>query len=337
MKISDFKRGWFLGKFQPSLAQTDYEVGLRWNYAGEREDRHYHKGITEYVFFAGGRHRLNDQTYLDGDGLVIHPYMSTDYQCLQEGYCLTVKDKSIPGDKYPGRPLNIVIPMAGKGQRFRDAGYKTPKAMIPIQGKPMINWVVENLKSKRDNRVLLVSRQDINPDIPNAQVVKLDRDTDGAVSTMLSVEHLIGRDDPLLIANCDQLLLNFDADKFMENAADASVTVFSSDVPHHSYVRLDEDGYVTEVAEKKVISDLAVGGVYYFRKARYYYDAARWLIEKDLRVNGEFYNTPVFSQLDSNLKVNTYKIKHEDQQILGTPLELEQFQKLVDKEVIKLW
>lgn len=336
MKIGDFKRGWFLGKFQPSLAQTDYEVGLRFNEYGEKEDRHYHKGITEYVFFAGGEHRLNDRTYGDGDGLVISPYMSTDYECLAPGYCLTVKDKSIPGDKYPGRPLNIVIPMAGKGQRFKDAGYEIPKAMIPIQGQPMINRVVDNLKSRRDNRVLLVSRQEIDPDIPNAQVIKLDHDTNGAVSTMLEVEHLIGRDDPLLIANCDQLLLNFDADKFMEASADCSVTVFSSDVPHHSYVKLGEDGNVTEVAEKRVISDLAVGGVYYFRKAKYYFDAAHKLIDNDLRVNGEFYNTPVFSQLPPDLKVNTYKIKHENQIILGTPFELEQFQTLVDKGVVEL-
>src|SRR6185369_14722261 len=117
MNIKDFKKGWFVGDFDPSLWKTkNVEVGLRWNNVGDKEPRHYHKANTEYVVFAVGKHRLDDTVYTDGEMLVIHPYMSSDYECLESGYCLTVRDKSNPKDKFPGEIMNLVIPMNGKGQ-----------------------------------------------------------------------------------------------------------------------------------------------------------------------------------------------------------------------------
>jgi len=327
--ISQFKKGWFLGNFEPSLKHTDYEVGLRWNNKGDKEDRHYHRNTTEYVVFAGGKHRLGDRVYQDGDITIIYPYMSTDYECLEKGYCLTIKDKSHK-DKYLGFPINLVIPMAGKGQRFIDAGYLIPKPLISICGKPMINRVIENFSPSADHHTILISRNNINLNV-NAKIVPLDHETQGAVSTMLEVEHLIGREDPLLIVNCDQLILNFDIDDFMNKSKDCSVTVFNSNNPHHSYVKL-KDGLVTEVAEKKVISDLAVSGVYFYRQAKYYFDNAHKMIDKNIRVSGEFYNTPVFNEIiASGLKVNTYEVDVKKQQILGTPDELKEFQDKVSK------
>lgn len=323
MKLQDFKRGWILGKFEPSLAQTNYEVGLRWNNAGEQEDRHYHRGITEYVAFAGGKHRLGDREYVDGDVLVIHPYMSTDYECLEPGYCLTVKDKSIPGDKYVGSPITVAIPMAGKGVRFRDAGYYVPKPMIPLAGKPMINRVVENFTPNADHHFILVTRNDIRPEVSCVQV-PLDHDTQGTVSTMFEIEDQIGREDPLMIVNCDQLIPGFEADDFMSKAADCSVVVTKHDSPKHSYVK-EENGLVTEVAEKVVISDKAVAGIYFYRKAKYFFDNAHQMVEKNIRVNNEFYTTPVFNEIiASGLTVNTYEINNW--QPIGTPSELMDFQ-----------
>lgn len=337
MNLKDFTRGWILGKFEPSLAKTDYEVGLRWNEKGDTEDRHYHKEVTEYVAFAGGVHALNNDIYQDGDVTVIHPYMSANYLCLEPGYCLTVKDQSIPTDKFMGSVLNVVIPMAGRGRRFQEAGYKVPKALLNVGNMPMINRVVENLTPDTAHRFLLISREGVKPKIKNGQVITLDHETQGAVSTMQEVEHLIGRDDPLIIANCDQLLLGFDMQDFIDKSADCSVVVFDGDNPHYSYAKTDENGFVTEVAEKEVISNLAIGGVYFYRKARYFYEAAKQLIEKDLKVNGEFYISPVFNEILANeLTVNTYKIGPEVQQILGTPDEYKAFLKKLRKGEITL-
>lgn len=332
MKLSDFKRGWILGKFQPSLAQTDYEVGLRWNDAGEREDRHYHRETTEYIAFAGGKHRLGDQVFVDGDVHVIHPYMSTDYECLEPGYCLTVKSVSNPQDKFTGSPITVAIPMAGKGNRFKEAGYYVPKPMIPIQGKPMINRVVENFTPNADHHFILVTRNDIKPEV-GGTLVPLDHETDGTVSTMFEIENRIGREDPLMIVNCDQLIPGFEADDFMSKAADCSVVVTKHNSPKHSYVK-EENGLITEVAEKQVISDKAVAGIYFYRKAKYFFDHAHAMVEKNIRVNNEFYTTPVFNEIiAAGLTVNSYEI--DNWVPIGTPEELLEFQQKIRKE--PLW
>ncbi|MBA2706138.1 MAG: glycosyltransferase family 2 protein [Blastocatellia bacterium] len=335
--LKNYTRGWILGRFEPSLAKTDFEVGLRWNEKGDTEGRHYHKEVTEYVTFAGGVHSLNNTIYQDGDVLTIHPYMSTDYMCLEPGYCLTVKDKSIPTDKFPGSILNVVVPMAGRGRRFQEAGYKVPKALLNVGNKPMINQVVDNITPKEVHRFLLISRADVRPRIKNGQVICLNHETNGAVNTMLEVENLIGREDPLLIANCDQLLLGFDVQDFIDKSADCSVVVTKHDNPHHSYAKVGKDHLVTEVAEKKVISDKAIAGVYFYKKAKYFFEGARQMIDKDLRVNGEFYNSPVFNEIIANdLTVNTYEIKPETWQAIGTPEEYKAFLKKLRKGTIEL-
>lgn len=329
--LKDFVRGWFLGNFKPSLAFKDYEVGLRWNNKGDSEDRHYHRETTEYVAFAGGKHRLGDQVFNDGDVTVIHPYMSTDYECLEDGYCLTVKDKSIVDDKYQGQAVTVVIPMAGKGQRFKDAGFFVPKPLIPIGNKPMIERVVDNFRPNFDNHFILVTRNDVAPKI-DGKLYPLNHDTEGTVATILEIEHMIGRDDPLMIVNCDQLIPNFEPDDFMSKSADCSVVVTKNDSPKHSYVKT-ENGLVTEVAEKQVISDKAIAGVYFYRKAKYFIDNAKKMIEKNLRVNNEFYVSPVFNEIIADgLTVNTYEI--DNWQPIGTPEELLEFQfKVKNKEV----
>lgn len=336
MKLTDYKRGWVVGDFKPSVWRTDKcEVGLRWNEKGYKVDRHYHTLGTEYVVFAGGKHRINDQVFGDGDMTIIRPYMSSEYECLEPGYCLTVRDISISGDKYEGQVTHVVIPMCGKGQRFKDAGFTVPKPMIPIDGTPMIYRVADNFKPKIDYRMLFIARRDADYDLP-AERLTLDHETEGAVSTMLEAEHLIGRDDPMVIANCDQLIEGFDIDDFISKAEDCSVTVFKSQVPHHSYVKV-KDGLVTEVAEKKVISDLAICGIYFYRKSKYFFDNAKKMIAANDRTNGEFYNSPVFNYIiKEGLKVNVYEVPAEKQHNIGTPEELETFNKKLEAGLVKL-
>lgn len=331
--LKDFVRGWFIGNFDPSLWKTDFEVGLRWNNKGDSEDRHYHRETTEYVAFAGGKHRLGDKTYGDGDMTVIYPYMSTDYECLEPGYCLTVKNRSLPQDKYKTDPVTVAIPMAGRGSRFKEAGYFVPKPLIPIGGKPMIERVVDNFRPNVDNRFILITRNDIKPNVDGV-LYPLDHETEGTVSTMFEIEHMIGREDPLMIVNCDQLIPDFEPDDFMSKSADCSVVTTKHNSPKHSYVK-EDNGLITEVAEKEVISDQAVAGIYFYRKAKYFFDNAHKMVEKNIRVNNEFYTTPVFNEIiASGLTVNTYEI--DNWQPIGTPEELLAFQLKVRDGEIKL-
>ena len=99
------------------------------------------------------------------------------------------------------------------------------------------------------------------------------------------------------------------------------VCVFESNSPAHSYVLLDKD-YVSKIAEKKVISNLAIGGLYYWKKGSDFVKYGSEIIERNERVNGEFYVAPVFNKLIQNgghvgIDRNT---KHD---IMGTPEDLE--------------
>ncbi len=112
--------------------------------------------------------------------------------------------------------LNIVIPMAGRGHRFVDAGYALPKPLIPIHGAPMIRLVIANLAPKSPHRFHFlvlrehVERYDLGARLrewaPGAEIVVVDRVTDGAACTVLLAREFIDNDAPLMIANCDQYI-----------------------------------------------------------------------------------------------------------------------------------
>lgn len=226
--------------------------------------------------------------------------------------------------------LNIVIPAAGKGQRFADAGYAEPKPLIDVCGMPMIQRVMVNLRPEdRASVTHLITRKE--HDIPSA--VYLDHETEGAACTVLEAAHIIDNEDPLIIANCDQLLMNFRMEDFL-NKMDGEfggqyaggIITFNSTNPHHSYVQTDLYGVVTKVAEKVVISDQAVAGIYYFRHGSDFVKYARQMIEKNIRTNNEFYITPVYAELLADGKIiGTYEIDVKDKHMLGTPDELNIF------------
>lgn len=231
--------------------------------------------------------------------------------------------------------LNVLIPMAGLGSRFANAGYSFPKPLIDVRGKPMIQVVVENLNVKA-NFIFVVQREHyekyslkylFNIMAPNNQVVFVDQVTEGAACTTLLAKHLINTKNPLLIANSDQFvewnskhaLYAFVADK-----VDAGMLTFKSTHPKWSYAKVDETGYVSQVAEKEVISNEATCGIYYWKHGSDYVQYAENMISKNIRVNNEFYVCPVFNEaIQSSKKVKT---SHVDKMWgLGTPEDLQFF------------
>lgn len=225
--------------------------------------------------------------------------------------------------------MHILIPMAGNGQRFRDAGYTEPKPLIDVEGTPMIRRVVENLRPNRFHRITLITRQEhgVKSKITMSDLttIELCKPTSGSIATLLAAEKLI-TDEPLLIANCDQLL-DFDVNDFIDhyeaNDVDGSFVIFDSQNPHHSYVTFDEDSFVNGIAEKRVISNHAVTGVYLFRNGKLFMEAAHRVIDKDIRVNNEYY---VSSVIDLLIKDGLKFVAYEGQSImLGTPEELQKY------------
>lgn len=239
-------------------------------------------------------------------------------------------------------PLQIVVPMAGRGSRFADAGYALPKPLIDVGGRAMIDVVIANLRPSRDHRfTFLVQAEHVRSYAlderlaewaPGCTVVPLDGVTEGAACTVLTVRDALDPAAPLMIANCDQWV-DADIDAYLEDfdarRADGTMLTMWADDPKWSFAELDEEGWVTRVVEKEVISSVATVGVYNFRRAGDFVRGADAMIAADRRVNGEFYVAPVYNELvaggarigvwaiDDGTGVGMYG--------LGTPTDLEAF------------
>jgi len=206
--------------------------------------------------------------------------------------------------------MKILIPMAGEGSRFQKEGYTFPKPLINVNGKPMIQSVVENLDFDCEY-IFLVRKEHIEKydgllhtlkRITNEKFnyVVVDELTEGAACTALLAKDLINNDDDLLIANSDQIIEyepeNFRTFRSMLDV-DAIVFTFNAVHPKWSFVKTNSRGFITEVAEKKPISDIATCGIYWYRKGSDFVQYAEQMIEKNIRVNDEFYIAPVYNEL----------------------------------------
>lgn len=238
--------------------------------------------------------------------------------------------------KWQGGNMNVLIPMAGAGSRFEQAGYTFPKPLIEVNGKPMIQVVVENLNIdakhifivqkehyKKYNLKYLLNLITDN----NCEIVQVDGITEGAACTTLLAKQFIDNDEPLVMANSDQFL-EWNSNEFMYSMVaddvDGGIVSFEATHPKWSFAKLGEDGFVTEVAEKKPISNIATVGVYYWSKGSDYVKYAEQMIDKDIRTNNEFYVCPVYNEaIGDDKKVKVFPI--EKMWGLGTPEDLNNF------------
>lgn len=233
--------------------------------------------------------------------------------------------------------LNILIPMAGAGKRFQDAGYTFPKPLIEVNNKPMIQLVLESLNLKGKYIFIIQKEHQEKFNIksmlkilqPECKIIEIDSLTEGAACTTLLAQNYINNNDPLIIANSDQYVV-WNSSKcmyeFNSKNLDGAILTFESVHPKWSYARCDNDNFVLEVAEKKVISKNATAGVYYWKKGSDYVKYAKQMIKKNIRVNNEFYVCPVYNEaIKCNKKI---KIKNiEEMHGLGTPEDLKIFLK----------
>jgi NDP-sugar pyrophosphorylase family protein len=204
--------------------------------------------------------------------------------------------------------LNIVVPMAGRGSRFADAGYVMPKPLIEVHGVPMIQLVIANLTPSVPHRFHFLIQRAHDADYalgarlgtwaPGATVTPIDGITEGAACTVLLARGLIDSEDPLMIANCDQYI-DADIDAYLAAMGDADGLIMTmwADDPKWSFVRRNGSGRVVQVVEKEVVSNEATVGIYNFRRGRDFVGGADAMIAADQRVNGEFYVAPVYDRL----------------------------------------
>ena len=240
--------------------------------------------------------------------------------------------------KWQGRgDVRVLIPMAGAGSRFEKAGYTFPKPLIEVRGKPMIQVVIENLNIDAEH-VFIVQKEHyekynlknlLNIISPNCKIVQTEGITEGAACTTLLAKEYFNDDKSLIIANSDQFI-EWDSNEFMYSMIaddiDAGILTFNSTHPKWSYAKVNDDGFVCEVAEKNPISNIATVGVYYWKKGSDYVKYAEQMIHKNIRVNNEFYVCPVFNQaIEDNKKIKVFNI--EKMWGLGTPEDLDYYLK----------
>ena len=239
--------------------------------------------------------------------------------------------------KWHDEKLNVVIPMAGAGSRFEKAGYTFPKPLIDVNGKPMIQVVVESMNMEATFIYIVQKshREKYNLDTllnlitPNCKIVEVDGLTEGAACTVLLAKEHINNENQLILTNSDQFI-QWDSTEFMyqmnEKDFDGAIMCFESTHPKWSFAKTNEDGLITEVAEKNPISNQATAGIYYFKHGSDFVASAEQMIEKNIRTNNEFYVCPVYNEAILNdKKIYNYHIPAENMWGLGTPEDLKHY------------
>ncbi len=247
--------------------------------------------------------------------------------------------------------LNIVIPMAGRGSRFVDAGYTDPKPLIDVNGRHMIEVVINNLKPNGEHRFIFICQEQhaIEYDLEsvfskscnNFEMITINGITEGAAITVLKARDYFDNKNPLMIANSDQWIdvdINDYLQDMNERNLDGSMLTMKADDDKWSYAKVDEVGMVSEVMEKIVISDEATVGIYNFKQGSDFCKFADFMVKRDIRSNGEFYVAPVYTfMVEAGSKIGVYNIGEEADGMygLGIPTDLELFLSLdVSKKAV---
>ncbi len=223
--------------------------------------------------------------------------------------------------------------MAGMGSRFAQAGYTFPKPLIEVRGKPMISKVVESL-NLQGKYIFLVQKSHyekfglfdlLNLISPGCEIIQIDGVTEGAACTALLAKDFINNDENLIIANSDQYIKWNSLETISSfNDYDGGILTFKSIHPKHSFVKINSEGFVTEVAEKKPISSDATVGIYHWKKGRDFVKYAEKMIDKNIRTNNEFYICPTYNEaILEGLKIKTSLV--DEMWGMGTPEELTNF------------
>ena len=235
--------------------------------------------------------------------------------------------------KWESKEIVVLIPMAGAGSRFQNAGYTFPKPLIEVRNKPMIQLVVENLNVKC-KFIYIVQESHfekynlkylLNLITTDCEIVTVNGVTEGAACTTLLAKEFINNDKHLIIANSDQFI-EWDSNKFyyfITEELDGSILTFESTHPKWSFIKEDK-GIITEVAEKKPISNVATVGIYHWRRGSDYVKYAEQMIRKNIRVNNEFYVAPVYNEaISDGLEFKKFNISK--MWGIGTPEDLNYF------------
>jgi len=230
---------------------------------------------------------------------------------------------------------NVLIPMAGRGTRFVNVGYDLPKPLIEIKGSPIIEYVIDSLNIY-GNYIFIVQKDHVDhfkiDEVlrrikPTCSIITTDVVTEGPACSALLAKDLIDNENELVIANCDQIM-NWWGAAFLNAARmyDGTVVTYTHNSPKNSYARISNMGFVQEIREKEVISDISLNGIHYWKKGRHFVQSAEEMIEKNDRVNNEFYISHTYNYLiERCFSVGIHHIPNCQHHNVGVPEDFESF------------
>ncbi|MDH3710097.1 MAG: glycosyltransferase family 2 protein [Cyclobacteriaceae bacterium] len=232
----------------------------------------------------------------------------------------------------------VVMPMAGRGSRFSQAGVDTPKPLIDVCGKPMFSWAVKSLEGVSYSRfvaVVLQEHQDqfdiegsIKKYVPgDVSVICIPEVTAGQLCTVLAAKEEINTPEDVLIIPSDTLVVSSLARDINGASPDCKGIISVAQMPgdHWSFAKVGDQDRVTEVAEKVRISEYASTGLYYFRHGHEFVEIAEEMVRQKEKTRGEYYVIPVYNKyLDRSWEV---KVSHaQELWDMGNPTALENFE-----------
>jgi len=239
--------------------------------------------------------------------------------------------------------MNVLIPMAGEGKRFKNEGFKDLKPLIKVGSESMISKAVLSLgisgkyifilkkgKSLDQLRRILLNLKNKTSNIKEVELIEIDYTTEGPACTALLAKKSIKPNEPLVIANCDQIM-HWDGKAFENFCAANSYhgipVTYYANTTKNSYARLNKKGLIIEIKEKEIISNISLNGIHYWKKGKYYMDSAKTMISEGKRsINGEFYIGPTYNEMImQKMQIGIYHIPNAQHNPVGTPDDLREY------------
>ena len=235
--------------------------------------------------------------------------------------------------------MNIIIPMGGKNKQEPETDYI--KSLQEIERKTIMQYAFEALQEvETEHFIVVAKKQDVTRfHIDNivrllrseTEVVIAEGETMGAACTCMLAVDKVNMDAPLVIVGSNQVLtvsVKKIIEEFQVREYDAGVVIFKDVHPRWSYVRIDDNNFVIEAAEKRPISQHATAGFYYFKKASIFFEMAERMILKNASVNGQFFVCPVLNEMIlDNKKIGIYRIKKSQYFNFGQESEMDAYKK----------
>lgn len=235
--------------------------------------------------------------------------------------------------------MKVIVPMAGRGSRFADRGFETPKPLLPVAGKPMVYRALKSLEGMDYRQIVFIALREHEARWgvtgllrgiagPQAQVILLPDVTEGQLCTVLAARDYLSDGEDFLVASSDTLIVSDLGEAVRRRAHDCRGIISVANMPgdRWSFARVDNTGRVIEVAEKVRISDHASTGLYYFADGREFLQVADEMIRNGERTRGEYYVIPVYGKyLQRGWRVETNQAR--EMWDMGTPEAKERFER----------